>query len=94
MRCNHPGILLFLKKKRIKISEDDFIVFMNSSRNMIKMLCKGEQAVLHYRAGTRILDPGIIAYLPKYVDGQIMNVDGAIREDLEKRLARAQKRRN
>lgn len=86
LRCNHIGLLEFLKKKKIKIGPDDFIVFMNQKRTMIKMLCKGKECLLHYKKDGRIFDPGIIKYLPKYVDGTEMNIDGAIKEHLEKIL--------
>lgn len=94
MRCNHNGILLFLKKKKIEITKDDFIVFMNTKRNMIKMICRGEKALLHYRSERRILDPGIIQFLPKYVGGGKLNIDAAVEENLIGMLARAKRRRN
>jgi hypothetical protein len=93
MRCNHAGILAFLKKKKIQITEDDFIVFMNSKRNMIKMMCRGKDAILHYRQEGRILDPGIVAYLPHYVNGNKLNIEGAIQENLEGMLERHKRRR-
>lgn len=93
MRCSHFGIVQFLKKKKIKITEDDFIVFMNTKRNMIKMLCKGKSTILHYRSETRIFDPGIIQYLPKYVDGDEMNIDAAVKEHLIAMMNRKNKGR-
>lgn len=91
LRCNHIGLLDFLKKKKIKIGPHDFIVFMNHKRTMIKMLCKGKEVLLHYKKDGRVLDPGIIKYLPKYVDGKEMNIEGAVKEHLEEVLARRRK---
>ena len=88
MRCNHKGLAEFLKKNKIKFGEKDFIVFMNSRRNMVKMFCNGKKVLLHYRSETRILDPGVIRYLPKYCNGQKLDMDGAVSEHLQDVLRR------
>lgn len=88
MRCNHNGLKEFLKKKKIAFSSEDYIVFMNKRRNMIKMFCKGNEVIMHYRADKRIIDPGVIRYLPKYCDGKEMDVEGAIAEHLKDMLRR------
>ncbi len=88
LRCNHRGLLEILKKKKIKITEDDFIVFMNHKRTMVKMLCKGKEALLHWRNENRILDPGVVRHLPKFCDGTSMDVDAAVESHLMEIMSR------
>lgn len=89
LRCTHTGLLALLKKKKIEIKSDEYICFMNHRSTMLKMFCKGSEALFHYRRddGHRI-DPGVIKYLPKYLDGGEMNMDAAAREHIEDSLAR------
>jgi len=93
MRCSHNGILEFLNRRKIKPTEDDFIVFMNTKRDTIKMLCKGKKAVLHYKSERAILDPSIVAYLPHYLDGATLNLEGTIRENLDSMLGSEKRRK-
>lgn len=91
LRCSHDGLSELIRKEKIKIGEGDFVVFMNTSRTMIKMFCHGKDAILHYKKDGRVLDPGIVKYLPKYCGGTELDIDGAIREHLEELLARRKK---
>lgn len=93
MRCNHDGLVELLKKNRIKIKENDFVVFMNRSRTMIKMFCQGKEALLHYKKDGRVLDPGIIPYLPKYCGGGELHVEKAVRAHLLDLMERRRNRR-
>lgn len=81
MRCNHNGLLEILKQKKIKITENDFVVFVNRHKKMLKMLCKGKQALLHYRSDSPI-DLGVIRFLPQFCDGKEINIDGALKKHL------------
>lgn len=88
MRLAHAGLIEFLKKKKIKVKEGDYIVFMNSSRTIVKMFCNSDAAILHYKkAGTKI-DPGVIRYLPKYCNGAELDIDGAKAEHLKDLMKR------
>ncbi len=91
MRQNHKGLLEFLKKKKIKIKQGDYIVFMNGKRTMLKMLCNSEFAILHYKKDNRPIDPGVILYLPKFCNGTEFNVDAAREAHLRDMLARKKK---
>lgn len=84
MRCTHDGLAEVLKKKKIKVNDGDFVVFLNRKRNMVKMFCGGKAALLCYKKDNRVIDPGIIPLLPKYCGGDEMNIDAAVREHLLK----------
>jgi hypothetical protein len=88
MRCNHTGLLDLLKKNNVTIGDHDFVVFLNKSRTMIKMFCQGEDVLLHYKKDGRVIDPGIIPFLPKYCGGKQLNVEGAIKEHLQTLMER------
>lgn len=90
MRNSHDGIMLFLKKKKIEVTEDDFIVFMNGRRTMIKMVCRDNKCLLHYKSRTSI-DPQLIKHLPKYVGGKTMGIDEAIKDNIEEMMKRRTK---
>jgi hypothetical protein len=92
MRLSHQGLWDYIKKKRIKVEQDDFVVFMNRKRNMVKMFCGGKEAIFSYKKDDRALDPGIIPLLPKYCGGSAMDVDGAVKEHLLKLLNKRKKR--
>lgn len=88
MRCGHEGLFDLVKKNKIKLVENDFIVFMNTARTIIKMFCQGKEVILHYKNDNRVLDPGIIPHLPKYCNGEKLNVDGAIKDHLSALMKR------
>lgn len=83
MRCSHIGFKKLLVKHKIKIKEGEFVVFMNSARTIVKMFCGGTDAILHVKNEGRVLDPGVIPYLPKYCGGKKLDLDGAVKEHLE-----------
>lgn len=82
LRCSHDGLSQIIKKNKIQIGKNDFVVFMNQKRTMIKMFCQGEDALLHYKKDGRTLDPGIIRFLPEHCGGKKLNVEGAIKDHL------------
>lgn len=88
MRCSHEGLWAMLKKKKIKVAEDEFVVFLNRKRSTIKMFCGGKDALMHYRKDGRVIDPGVIRYLPKYCGGKELDVDGAVKEYLQELMKR------
>lgn len=83
LRCNHVGLLALLKKEKITMTQDDFVIFVNAKKTHLKMLCKSETALLHYKAINQPIDMNVIRYLPKYCDGKTLDMDGALREHLE-----------
>lgn len=91
MRCSHVGLQLLLKKKKITMKETDFVIFLNNNRNLCKMFCGGTDAILYYHKDGRVIDPGVLQYLPKYCGGGKINMDAAIKEHLTDVLARRAK---
>jgi hypothetical protein len=83
MRNGHSGLKEFCKDKRVKITPDDFIVFVNSTRTMMKVFCKGSEAIMHLKKDGHKLDLGIIKYLPKYCDGPEIDIDKAIADNIK-----------
>ncbi len=88
MRCSHEGLWALLKKNKIKVGSDEFVIFMNRSRTKIRMFCGTKEALLSYQKDNRVIDPGVIRYLPKYAGGKELDIDGAMREYLKDVLKR------
>ncbi len=88
LRCSHDGLVAILEKKKITVDEGEYVVFMNSARTMVKMFCGGNNALLHYKKDGRVLDPGVIRYLPKHCGGNRLNMDEAVKEHLHTILKR------
>lgn len=86
MRCSHEGLGVLVKKKKIKINEGDFVCFLNRTRNIVKMFCGSQDALLHYKKDGRVIDPQVIKYLPKYAGGSEIDMDAAIKEHISKVL--------
>lgn len=82
MRMGHDGLKDLCRQKRVKITEEDFIVFVNSARTMIKCFCKGKEAIMHIKKEGKVLDLGIIKYLPRYCNGADLDIDSAIADNL------------
>lgn len=86
MRQGHAGLVKLVTKKKIKVVEGEYVIFLNGKRNIIKMFCGSEAALLHYKKDGRVIDPRIIPILPSFCEGKTMNIDGALREHLTKAL--------
>lgn len=88
MRMGHEGLKEYLKKKKIKMREGDFIVFLNHTRTIIKCFCNSLDAILHVKNSDKRLDLGVIKYLPKYCNGPELNLAGAVEENLRDMMKR------
>jgi hypothetical protein len=92
LRCSHDGLWEQVLKKKIKVNEGDFVVFMNASRTIVKVFCGRKEMLLHYKDGSRVLDPGIIPHLPAFCGGGRINMDGAVGEHLREMIERRKMR--
>lgn len=88
MRMAHAGLKDMLRSKRIKVKEGDFVVFLNSSRTIIKCFCNGTEALMHVKNNGKRLDLGVIKYLPKYCNGPELDLNGAVAENLKDLMQR------
>lgn len=88
MRMGHTGLKEHLKKKRIKLKDGDFIVFLNHSRTVIKCFCNSMDAILHVKNNDKRIDLGVIKYLPKYCNGPELNLAGAVAENIKDLMKR------
>ena len=82
MRCNHLGLTKLITKHKIKIG-GQYVIFLNKARTMVKMFCKSPDVLLHYKKDGRVIDPGTLRYLPKYVNGSEIQMNKAVKEHLE-----------
>jgi len=82
MRCGHKGLHELVKKKKIRMTANDFIVFLNTQKNIIKMFCGDQHALMHYRKDRGTIDLGVIKYLPKYAGGGELRMNAALKEHL------------
>lgn len=88
MRLGHTGLKEFLKKKRVKMNDGDFIVFLNSSRTIIKCFCNSLDAILHVKNSDKRIDLGVIKYLPKYCNGAALDLDAAVADNIRNIMAK------
>jgi hypothetical protein len=67
-----------------KVGPGEFVVFINSKLNKMKVLV-AKNAYLNFRSpeGGRI-HLSMIRYIPKYFNGSQINFDGALKESLNK----------
>lgn len=81
MRCSHLGLKQLVEKEKITVG-NNFVIFLNTARTMVKMFCKGTDVILHYKKEGRVIDPAVLKYLPTYCDGKEINMNKAIKAQL------------
>lgn len=82
MRGGHLALKIMLEKKKIEIN-NDYVIFLNRYRNIVKMFCKGTDVILHYKS-MRKIDPGVLAYLPNFCnEGRHIDFNNASKEHLK-----------
>jgi len=86
LRRNHRGLKLMLETEKIEIKDEDFIVFINSSRTMFKIL-KGKLLV-HYANGNKVLEPQVIPEIPNHFMGAEFKYTQALKKVLLAKLKR------
>jgi len=82
LRMGYDG--LNKKTPLSNLGKGEFVAFVNRDRNKIK-LCTSNDVVLYHRMtrGNKI-DPRVIMFLPRYLNGAKINYDDAMREVMKK----------
>ena len=95
MRCGHLGLALISKRRGIdvkKLTPGNYVVFLNSSKNRIKVYA-ANNVVAYYVCESGTIDQRAIEMIPKAFNGSgNLDYDAALKAALEKYLAK--KKRN
>jgi hypothetical protein len=97
MRCAHDGLAVLAKVQKIdvaKLDAGEYVIFINTAKNRLKMFAPGG-VVAYYRAhGGERINLNTIPLIPRAFNatGRI-DYDKALREVLEKQLAKRAERK-
>lgn len=91
LRSGHPGLAKLSRKAKVPLEDlksGQFNLFINRKQTALKMISSGG-VLVHYKSpeGHRI-NIDTLALLPKYFNGTALNYNAALKEVLEKRLAK------
>lgn len=88
LRCQHDGLALLAAKKGVSVSklkEGNHVIFVNNSKNKIKMYSPG--GVLSYMKSDRRLDLQAVGRIPQTFGKSIeLKYKGALKSRIEKTL--------
>jgi hypothetical protein len=93
LRLGHPGLTALAKKEgRISTSDlapGDYLVFINSHRNKIKIYGASEVVAYHRMGKGDVIDPRVIARIPQaFLGASKFEYDSILREVIEESLAK------
>lgn len=85
LRCSHFGLTLVSKKAGIdvkKLEKGNFLVFVNSRKDAMKILTAGDLLV-HYKSPSGRIDIRTLRYIPQAFSGTKFTYDIALTKVLE-----------
>jgi len=88
LRCGHEGLEFIAKKSGVETRDmklGEFIVFMNSKMDKMKIFTAGNLIVYQKSFNGSRIDPRIISLIPKYFRGTELDYTAAVGEVLERR---------
>ncbi len=95
LRCQHAGLAKMAKARGInvhKLKPGEYVIFTNNAKDKLKMFTTGNTvAYLKMPDGQR-LNLNVIAKIPKFFTGGVINYTGANKEQIQKELDRVRKR--
>lgn len=97
LRNGHEGLEKLAKDNGIDVTKllpGQYVVFINSSKDKIKLYATNHVIAYYKLEKGRIYDPRVIAEIPKAFNGhQKLDMDVALKNAITKALARRQKQR-
>ena len=88
LRCGHLGLFLLLDEEEIELKENDFAVFFNTKRTMMKFLSGHRKLLLHYNNNGKPIDPRIIPEIPNFFDGENFSYTKTLEKTIKRVLER------
>lgn len=70
------------------LDSGEFVIFMNGKMTAFKMLAPNNVMVYYRHPKEHRIDPRVITLLPKVFDGRELDMDGALREVIQKDFAK------
>lgn len=77
MRLSHFGLGEMIKKDKIKIAKGQYVLFINNRKNQFKIMCGDPKIIISYQS-LRPIDPGVVQYIPHYINGTDFNMSKAM----------------
>lgn len=89
LRQSFTGLVKTLKSKTDRVmKQGDFVLFMNSKQDMIKMFCSSTNCLLQFKNEKGRINSQTIVDLPNYVQGNSLDYNSALRKVLTKKLGK------
>lgn len=86
LRCGFEGLTKAAKGTKVsELGKGDFVLFMNRAGTAFKILA-GNQYLTYFKNGHRRIPLDAIQLLPEYFDGQRLDMVGAVKETVLKKL--------
>lgn len=87
MRCSHDGLRKIAKKLNVIIdtlSLGEYVVFINTKKNMCKIFAAGNTIAFFKMPGGKMMNMKIIGMIPRFFNGKELKYDEALRELIRK----------
>jgi hypothetical protein len=92
MRNGHLGLAAIAKKDKIDVEQIEpgqYVVFLNSAKNRLKLYAANGIVAYYYKPGMKI-DLHVISEIPRaFLGSGRLDYDAALRKTLEKRIGAA-----
>ena len=89
LRQSFTGLIKTLQtKNNSNLKQGDFVLFMNSKQDMIKMFCSSTNCLLQFKNPRGRINSQTVADLPNYVQGNSLDYNSALKKVLMKRLGK------
>lgn len=87
MRNGHKGLAELAKEEGIdinKLKQGEFIMFMNTKQNALKMFAQGNVIAHLKMPGTQRINAKVITLLPRFFNGSKIEYNRALKEVIER----------
>lgn len=83
LRCNHLGLSLLAKEKKINVKDlapGEFLVFTNKALNKLKIYAPGNCIAYVKSPDNRRIDLNVVRLIPRFFNGTKFDYEGAMSE--------------
>jgi hypothetical protein len=92
LRCSHDGLRLIAKENGIdpwELAPGEFLVFMNTNKNMMKIYAPGNVLAHVKSPDNRRIDLDIVRYIPRFFNGTEFKFEKALEKMVSVKVERA-----
>lgn len=91
LRCSHDGLRLLAKSLKINLDAlvvGEFVVFINTNKNMLKIFAAGNTIAHFKNEKSRMINMKILSMIPRFFNGKELKYDEALAEVIRKEIKR------